>query len=363
MSNINLNFEYKPYLYALSFFPPLFRRWGEWKDLISVIDLFLLSDKEILGLFSYSSIIQEFLVFRKKTSWEKLWEELIKREIKMVVLGENNYPPLLKEIKNPPLYLLYQGSLEGERFIAIVGTRKPTPYGTKLARDFAKELSSLGFTIVSGLAYGIDTFAHKGALEGGRTWAILGSSLDYIYPKGNEKLAYEIREKGALISEYPLGTKPSYYTFPQRNRIISGISQGVLVVEAGRKSGALITASFALDQGREVFAIPGRLIDEKSFGTNKLIQEGAKMVLDIKDILEEFKIPYFIEKKREMTLTPEENLVLQKLSFNPIFIEDIVNELDISISKLMFILISLQSKGLVEEYPGNRYGRKRSVWE
>lgn len=363
MFNNNLDFKHKPFLYALSLFPPLFRRWREWKDFISFMDLFFLPDKEMLEFFSYSPIIQEFLIFRKRNSWEKLWEELIKREIKMVVLGENNYPPLLKEIKNPPLYLLYQGSLEGERFISIVGTRRPTSYGIKLARDFAKELSSLGFIIVSGLAYGIDTFAHKGALEGGRTWAVMGSSLDYIYPKGNEKLAYEIKEKGALISEYPLGTKPSYYTFPQRNRIISGISQGVLVVEAGRKSGALITANFALDQGREVFAIPGRLIDEKSFGTNKLIQEGAKIVLDLRDILEEFKIPYFIEKKKEITLTFEEDLVLQKLSFNPIFIEDIVNELNIPISKLMFILISLQSKGFVEEYPGNRYARKRSAWE
>ncbi len=359
----SLNREDKPYLYALSFFPPLFRRWREWVDFISIKDLFLLPDKELLEIFSYSSIIQEFLFFRKRNSWGKFWEDLIKREIRMVVLGEENYPPLLKEIKNPPLYLLYQGNLDGEKFIAIVGTRRPTFYGIKLARDFAKELSSLGFIIVSGLAYGIDTSAHKGALEGGKTWAILGSSLDYIYPKGNKKLAEEIREKGALVSEYPLGTRPSYYTFPQRNRIISGISQGVLVIEAGKKSGALITASFALDQGREVFAIPGRLIDEKSFGTNKLIQDGAKLILEIKDILEEFGISYSIMEKREISLTSEEKMVLQKLSFDPIFIEDILEKIDMSISKLMFILISLQAKGLVEEYPGNRYARKRSVWE
>ncbi|MCS7201252.1 MAG: DNA-processing protein DprA [Dictyoglomus sp.] len=356
----DLKYEEKPFLYALSFFPPLFRRWGEWKKFVSLKELFLLPEKELLEIFSYSSIIQEFLVFRRKTSWEKFWEDLIKREIRMVVLEEINYPSLLKEIKNPPLYLLYQGNLEGEKFIAVVGTRRPTSYGIKIARDFARELSSLGFIIVSGLAYGIDTFAHEGALETGKTWAVLGSSLDYIYPKGNQRLAEKIKENGALISEYPLGTKPSYYTFPQRNRIISGISQGVLVVEAGEKSGALITASFALDQGREVFAIPGRLIDEKSFGTNKLIQDGAKMVLEVKDILEEFRIPY-LEKKQKINLTSEEEMVLQKLSLDPIFIEDIVKELDISISKLMFILISLQAKGIVEEYPGNRYAVKRSV--
>ncbi|MGB9857861.1 MAG: DNA-processing protein DprA [Dictyoglomaceae bacterium] len=352
--------EDKPYLYALSFFSPLFRRWGEWKGFVQIKDLFLLPDKELLNIFSSSAIIQEFLVFRRKNSWEKLWEEVIKRNIKMTVLGDKDYPSLLKEIKNPPLYLLYQGDLEGEKFFAIVGTRRPTSYGIKIAENFAKELARLGFIIVSGLAYGIDTFAHKGALEGGKTWAVLGSSLDHIYPKDNKLLAEKIRENGALISEYPLGTKPSYYTFPQRNRIISGISQGVLVVEAGGKSGALITASFALDQGREVFAIPGRLTDSKSQGTNKLIQDGAKMVLDIKDILEEFNIPYIIEEKKEIDLTSEEEMVLQKLSFEPIFIEDIMYEVRMPISRLMFILISLQSKGLIEEYPGQRYA-KRSV--
>jgi DNA processing protein len=350
----------KPFLYALSFFSPLFRRWSEWKDIISIRELFTLPEKDILELFSFSSVIQEFLIFRRRNSWENLWEDLIKREIKMTVLGDDDYPTLLKEIKNPPIFLLYQGSLEGDKFIAIVGTRRPTSYGIKIAENFARELSRLGFIIVSGLAYGIDTYAHKGALENGRTWAILGSSLDYIYPNGNKALADKIKENGALISEYPLNTKPSYYTFPQRNRIISGISQGVLVVEAGEKSGALITVSFALDQGREVFAIPGRIIDEKSYGTNKLIQDGAKMVLNIKDILEEFNIPYIEEnEEKDINLSSEENMVLQKLSFDPIFIEDILHDIDMPVSRLIFLLISLQAKGLVDEYPGQRYARRR----
>ncbi len=357
----NFNYEDKPFLYALSFFPSMFRRWEDWANIISVKDLFSLPEKEILELFSYSSIIQEFLIFRRKISWEKLWEDLLKRNIKMVIYGEDGYPPLLKEIKSSPPFLLYQGILEGDKFISIVGTRNPTSYGIKIAENLAKELAKYGFVIVSGLAYGIDTYAHKGALEGGgSTWAILGSSLDHIYPSRNINLAEKIIESGALISEYHLGTKPSRYTFPQRNRIISGISHGVVIVEAGEKSGALITADFALDQGREVFAIPGRITDDKSQGTNKLIQEGAKLVVDVRDILEEFGIEYEKEVK-VVSLDPEEEKVLQILTFEPIFIEDIFKNIDIPITRLMFIIISLQAKGLVEEYPGQRYAKKKEV--
>jgi len=353
------NSKDKPFIYSLSYFPPLYRRWREWIDFISPSDLFLLSDKEILERFSYSSLIQEFIIFKRKTSWEDLWEKLVKKDYKLTTLWDEEYPPLLKEIKNPPLFLIYRGNIIGERFIAIVGTRRPTQYGIKISEYFSRELVKYGFIIVSGLAYGIDTYAHKGALEGGgRTFGILGSSLDFIYPSGNRILAERIVENGALISEYPLGTRPTKYTFPQRNRIISGISEGVIVVEAGDKSGALITASFALNEGREVFAIPGRITDERSKGTNKLIQDGAKMVLDIIDILEEFHIPFIYKPKSEVVLTEEEKKVLQFLDFNPIFIEDLMVKLNMDISRLMFIIVSLQAKGFVEEYPGNRYGKR-----
>lgn len=358
----NYSIEDKPFIYTLSFFPPLFRRWREWIGFVTPKELFFESDRELLLQFSCSSIIQEFLIFRKKIDWEEEWKKLESKEIKMVVLWEKDYPALLKEIKNPPLYLLYKGSIQGEKYIGIVGTRSPSSYGIKIAENFSKELAKYGFIIVSGLAYGIDTYAHKGALEGnGKTFAVLGSSLDFIYPSGNLRLAERIIENGALISEYPLGTRPSKYTFPQRNRIISGICQGILVIEAGKKSGALITANFAVEEGREVFAIPGRLIDEKSLGTNKLIREGAKIVLDIIDILEEYKVPYEVKNNKEEFLTEEENRVLEVLNYEPIFVEDLLIKLKFDLSKLMFLIISLQSKGLVEEYPGLRYAKKRSV--
>lgn len=354
--------EDKPFIYALSFFSPLFRRWREWIDIISPKELFFLSENELINLFSGLSLIQEFIIFRRKFNWEKEWEKLEKNCIKMVTLWEEDFPPLLKEIKNPPPFLLYKGSIKGEKFIGIVGTRRPSAYGVKMAESFARELVNYGFVVVSGLAYGIDTHAHKGAIEGGgKTFAVLGSSLDYIYPSGNLKLAEKIIESGAIISEYPLGTRPARYTFPQRNRIISGICQGILVVEAGEKSGALITAGFAANEGRDVFAIPGRLTDEKSIGTNKLIRDGAKMVMDIGDILEEYNIPYEVKKGKDFELTEEEKSVLNFLGLEPVFIEDLMKNLNIDLSRLMFIIISLQGKGFVEEYPGLRYAKKRSV--
>lgn len=359
----NFSIEDKPFIYTLSLFPPLFRRWREWIDIITPKELFFESERELMCLFSGSSVIQEFLIFRKKVNWEEEWRKIDDKDIKMVTLWERDYPILLKEIKNPPLYLLYRGSIQGERYIGIVGTRTPSSYGIKMAENFSKELVKYGFVIVSGLAYGIDTYAHRGALEGnGKTFAVLGSSLDFIYPSGNLKLAERIIEKGALISEYPLGTRPSKYTFPQRNRIISGICQGILVIEAGRKSGALITANFAVEEGRDVFAIPGRLIDDKSIGTNKLIKDGAKIVLDIVDILEEYKIPYEIKSNEEIFLTEEESLVLKVLKYEPVFIEDLLGELKMSLSKLMFLIISLQAKGLVDEYPGLKYAKKKECY-
>ena len=355
--------EDKPYIYALSFFSPLFRRWREWIDIVSPKDFFLLSENELINLFLGSSLIQEFIIFRRKFDLEREWEKLEKNKVKMTTFWEEDFPPLLKEIKNAPIFLLYKGDLKGDKFIGIVGTRKPSSYGIKMAEFFSKELVKYGFIVVSGLAYGIDTYAHRGAIEGGgKTFAVLGSSLDHIYPSGNLKLAEKIIENGAIISEYPLGTKPARYTFPQRNRIISGICQGVLIIEAGEKSGALITASFAANEGRDVFAIPGRLTDERSVGTNKLIKDGAKMVIDVFDILEEYNITYEVKKERNFNITQEERLVLSFLSPEPIFIEDLMKNLNIDLSTLMFIIISLQGKGLVEEYPGLRYARKRSAF-
>ena len=212
-------------------------------------------------------------------------------KIEEIFIENKEYPEQLRNIYDPPLklYVLGNKQILNQKGIAIVGTRKATEYGKKVAFQFAKELCKKGINIISGLALGIDTYAHMGALQPectGKTIAVLGSGLDEIYPKENIDLAKQIiKSGGCIISEYSIGTKPEKLNFPQRNRIISGLSEGVLVVEAGEKSGSLITADFALEQGREVFAVPGNISSNVSIGTNNLIKQGAKLVTCCEEIL------------------------------------------------------------------------------
>ncbi len=209
-------------------------------------------------------------------------------KIEEISINSKEYPQNLKNIYDPPkkIYLIGNKDLLYQKGIAIVGARDATQYGKKIAYNLAKELSEQNIVIISGLAIGIDSYAHKGALEKG-TIAVLGSGIDNIYPKENLELAREIiKNKGCIISEYPLGTKPERLHFPQRNRIISGLSDGVVVIEASKKSGALITAEFALEQGKEVFAVPGDINKKQSEGTNQLIKDGAILLTSATDILE-----------------------------------------------------------------------------
>ena len=209
-------------------------------------------------------------------------------KIEEINIESKVYPIQLKNIYNPPLKLYVLGNKEllNQKGVAIVGARDATEYGKRVALQFSKELSENGINIISGLALGIDTYAQLGALS--KTIAVLGSGLDEMYPKQNTELAKRIiRSGGCIITEYPLGTKPEKLNFPQRNRIISGLSEGVLIVEAGEKSGSLITAEFALEQGRDVFAIPGNILNTTSVGTNNLIKQGAKLVTNYSEILEE----------------------------------------------------------------------------
>mgnify|MGYP003300428085 CR=1 FL=1 len=216
-------------------------------------------------------------------------------EIEEILIQSEEYPKQLKNIYDPPvkLYVLGNKQLLSQKGIAIVGTRKASEYGKKVALQFSKDLSQKGINIISGLALGIDTYAHLGTLQQnsiGKTIAVLGSGLDNLYPKQNIELAKKIiKSGGCLISEYPIGTKPERQNFPQRNRIISGLSKGVLVVEANEKSGALITTDFALEQGRDVFAVPGSVFSHISVGTNNLIKQGAKLVSKCEEILEEME--------------------------------------------------------------------------
>ena len=211
-----------------------------------------------------------------------------------ITLKDKNYPQLLKEIYDPPQTLYVNGQLKAvEKYpLAVVGTRKISSYGQQITQSLVKALARAGLTIISGLALGVDGLAHQATLDvGGRTIAVLGSSLDIIYPPSHEKLAQRIVESdGAIISEYPPKTRPSKWTFPARNRIVAGLSLGVLVIEAPKRSGALITARFALDQGREVFAVPGSIYNKNSAGCHLLIKLGAKPVTKPEDILESFNL-------------------------------------------------------------------------
>ena len=229
----------------------------------------------------------------KDFNWQDLDKELElvrKHKIEVVTIADSDYPESLRQIPDPPLVLYFKGKSDWTGFnFAIVGSRKASLYGLSVAEKFAQQLAALGVVIVSGMARGIDTASHKGALKAkGATLAVLGSGLLNIYPPENESLAEKIAESGAVISEFPLNTPPLRENFPRRNRIVSGLARGVLVVEAAERSGALITADLALDQGKDVFAVPGKVDSPTSLGANHLIKQGAKLVNSIEDILEEY---------------------------------------------------------------------------
>lgn len=279
-----------------------------------------------------------------------------------------DFPDLLKKISNPPLALFVSGNLDSlnKPQIAVIGSRKPTPGGKKIAYDFAKELGECGIRITSGLATGIDTSAHRGALKSSSgTCAVMGNGLDMVYPKSNLSLAEEIVNSGLLISEFPLKTRPLPYHFPRRNRIISGLSLGVLVVEASLKSGSLITANLAAEQGREVFAIPGSILNPMSEGCNNLISNGAKLSTKIEDIIAEIPclqnmIINYEETKRlsqvnNETLDEQVKLLLDNIGYEPVSFDDIVSSSGIHVKKLRVLLPKLELEELIQSTPGGGY--------
>ncbi|HEU5369716.1 MAG TPA: DNA-processing protein DprA, partial [Ktedonobacterales bacterium] len=233
---------------------------------------------------------------------------LARHGIRALTQADPDYPELLREIYLPPIVLYVRGALSPEDAwaVAIVGTRKATSYGYQVTEQLARGLASNKVTVISGLARGVDTAAHKAALavSGGRTIAVLGCGLDMIYPPENAKLAARLCEQGALLSEFPLGTQPEPTNFPIRNRVISGLALGVVVVEAPRQSGALITTRFALEQNRQVFAVPGHIYSKASEGTNALIRDGAKLVMGVEDILEELKLQQAPQQQEMRALLP-----------------------------------------------------------
>ena len=287
---------------------------------------------------------------------------------RIITVFDSDYPAHLREIDDPPvvLYALGAGTIDTRTTIAVVGTRRASGYGKAMAHKLAAELARHGITVVSGLAVGIDTAAHRGALSGdGMTVAVIGSGLGRLYPTENARLARKIVDSGGIImSEFPVDARPTKWSFPQRNRIISGLSRGVVVVEAPEKSGALITARLALEQGREVFAVPGQVTSAVSRGTNRLIQDGARLVVNVVDILSEF--PDLANRvqsapatpDRILSLTPVQQHVYDLIGLEPTHIDDIIARGDVSPTKAAHTLLILQMENLIQEVEGRRYIRR-----
>jgi DNA processing protein len=308
--------------------------------------------------------IDGFLKQRADTSPQRELERLQKLRVRVITLKDKDYPPLLRDLLNAPPVLYVAGTLkpEEDRFaLAIVGTRKVTAYGRQVTEQFAQELAKGQVTVVSGLAHGVDTVAHTAALDGGgRTIAVLASGLDTIYPATNLGLARRIVEsgQGALISEFPLGVKPDARNFPARNRIISGLSLGVLVTEAPAQSGALITANFALEQGRDVFAVPNSIYAPGSAGTNKLLQDGAHMVMNVSDILTQlnlFLVPQHIEMQALLPDNDEERVLLNLLNHEPMQIDELIRASDLPTMTVTSTLLMMEIKGMVKQVSPMQY--------
>lgn len=305
-------------------------------------------------------------------SWESVKEQIKKVQdsgVKILSIEDKEYPQRLKKIYDLPPVLYLKGDFaEVDKLpVAVVGSRHPSTYGSLSAERIASGLARKGITVVSGMAMGIDSKAHRTALNaGGRTIAVLGSGIDVIYPSENKSLYSDIIKNGVVMSEFSLGTRPEPSNFPRRNRIISGLSLGVVVVEATEKSGALITAKLAIDQNREVFAVPGNIDSARSQGTNKLIQDGAKLIESVDDIMEELKYYFGTEFKLEMSqqkdlfidddsLTDEEKKTLVCLSAESVHIDTVIEESGFRSEVVSKILLDLELKGLVKQIPGKNF--------
>ncbi len=303
----------------------------------------------------------------------RLAAEVEKAGLSCVCWADETYPRRLREIDNPPPLLFFRGALtEADDWaVAMVGTRRATAYGKEVARELAAALAAAGVTVVSGFARGVDAAAHVAALDaGGRTIAVLGSGLDKVYPAEHTVLAERVIDRGALVSDYPLGTPPDASNFPPRNRIISGLALGVIVVEAGEGSGALITTGFALEQGREVFAVPGNILQRNSRGPNKLIQQGAKVVLSVEDVLEELNLKmaaHHAEARAQLSLFEGadeiECKLLAHLSAEPLHADELSVLASLPIATVSSALAMMELKGMARQVSGMTYvvARERRV--
>ena len=311
------------------------------------------------------ALVSGSLLERARREQERLQE----LGLGVITRDSEAYPEYLREIYDPPAVLYYRGDIEQLKSpsVSVVGARKPTPYGQAVAEKLAADLAGRGLVVVSGLARGIDSIAHWGALQKGRTTAVVGSGLDTVYPRENRKLFQKIAEDGVVLTEYPLKSPPLAHHFPLRNRIISGLSLAVVVVEATRKSGTLITARMALEQNREVLAIPGNITSELSQGTNWLIKNGARVVESWEDVVDELPAPWNEElrspdreeRKRLPSLSAQENKLYSLLRPDGLkHVDELVAETQLSVSEVLALLLNLELKGLVSQRSGHNYQRK-----
>jgi len=308
-----------------------------------------------------SKLIEQFVQYRALVNLDQVWENTQIQGIKVLTWLDEDYPRRLKEIDQSPPVLYVRGEMktDDDWAVAIVGTRRVTAYGRQITEEIATSLAHSGITVISGLARGVDAIAHLAALNaGGRTMAVLGNGVDIIYPAEHRRLTEMIISAGALISDYPLGTAPEAVNFPPRNRIISGLSLAVIVVEAGEKSGALITANFAAEQGRDVFAVPGNIHAPQSIGTNRLIQQGAHPYLSVQDLIDNLNLHLVCEQHQARSVLPSDAVeakFLAILAEQPLHVDEISNLAESPIAVVTSTLALMELKGMVRQVGGMQY--------
>lgn len=339
------------------YYENILEHYGSWEEAWN-----LMSNPRAMGI---SNLLADKFIYEKKNIQPLcLAEEFERKEIKLITRDNHTFPKQLLQITNIPCILYYCGdiSLLSSKALAVVGSRRATQYGIKQAKDMSMQLAGCGLTIISGMARGIDAAAHEGALEArGKTVAVMGSGLDVPYPRENIALFRRIKDEGLVISEFPAGTEPLKFNFPIRNRIISGISLGVFIIEARAKSGTLITCDHALEQGKEVFALPGPVTSPNSIGTLRLIQNGAKLVICAEDILDELGYEFqqerlFVQQKETAKLNKEEKMLMEYFCWEPVHIDKLLVNND-KHKTIHEILINLEIKGLIKQLPGKYYVR------
>src|SRR5512147_1167178 len=312
-------------------------------------------------------VIERIVQARQNIDLEKVWARIESQGIKILTWQDEAYPQRLKEIDQLPPVLYIRGEyLPDDQFaVAIVGTRRVTPYGRQITEELSSFLATNGITVISGLARGVDAIAHQAALRaGGRTIGVLGSGVDKIYPPEHQKLAEQMMERGAVVSDYAVGTPPDASNFPPRNRIISGLSLAVVVIEAGETSGALITAEFAAEQGREVFAVPGSILAPQSKGTNKLIQRGAQPLLTPADLMQALDLTRVGAQKSARKILPADETearVFSVLGSEPLHVDEIRSQTELPIEKVSATLALMELKGMVRQVGGMNYVAVREV--